>query len=290
MRWCRVTTAGRTAIVDLRALYSLHILLLPGIIFAVIGAHLALVVVPEATPSFPDRGARSATSSASASMPVFAVKSGAFFAMVTGILGLMGGLLQINLTWAPDPTKPSQVSCAIPARLLHDVDRGLARIWPPWEFYLFGHTIPAVIGGVAVIMGLVFTLLIAYPFPSKQTTGDDAHRQPVAAAARCTGAHRNRRDGDLVLHGAHAGRDERHHRVEVPALPSLNATTRPGSRVPAWWCCPRSSTTSPTGGLSGCSAATGRCSSTGRDRHHRTGWPHGAYIELHQPPGASVDE
>jgi ubiquinol-cytochrome c reductase cytochrome b subunit len=31
-------------------------------------------------------------------MPVFAIKSGAFFAMV-GILGLMGGLLQINPIW-----------------------------------------------------------------------------------------------------------------------------------------------------------------------------------------------
>ena len=43
-------------------------------------------------------------------MPVFAVKSGAFFAMITGILGLMGGLLQINPIWNLGPYKPSQVS------------------------------------------------------------------------------------------------------------------------------------------------------------------------------------
>ncbi|MBN9634994.1 MAG: cytochrome b, partial [Actinobacteria bacterium] len=51
---------------------------------------------------------------------------------------------------------------------------GLARIWPAWELYPFGHTIPAVMG-VAVIMGLVFGLLIAWPFLEKKFTGDDAH-------------------------------------------------------------------------------------------------------------------
>jgi ubiquinol-cytochrome c reductase cytochrome b subunit len=53
---------------------------------------------------------------------------------------------------------------------------GLARIWPAWEFYPFGgrYTIPAVVW-VAVIMGLVFALLIAYPFIEKKVTGDDAH-------------------------------------------------------------------------------------------------------------------
>ena len=43
-------------------------------------------------------------------MPVFAVKSGAFFAVTIGILGMMGGLLQINPIWQLGPYKPSQVS------------------------------------------------------------------------------------------------------------------------------------------------------------------------------------
>ena len=42
--------------------------------------------------------------------PVFAVKSGAFFAMIVGVLGLMGGLLTINPIWQLGPYKPSQVS------------------------------------------------------------------------------------------------------------------------------------------------------------------------------------
>jgi ubiquinol-cytochrome c reductase cytochrome b subunit len=51
---------------------------------------------------------------------------------------------------------------------------GLARIWPPWEFYPFGHTIPAAVW-VAAIMGLVFILLMAWPFIEQRVTGDRAH-------------------------------------------------------------------------------------------------------------------
>ncbi|ORA20039.1 cytochrome b, partial [Mycobacterium aquaticum] len=107
-------------------------------------------------------------------MPVFAVKSGAFFAMITGVLGLMGGLLTINPIWNLGPYKPSQVSAGSQPDFYMMWTEGLARIWPAWEFYPFGHTIPAVVW-VAVIMGVVFGLLIAYPFIEKKVSGDDAH-------------------------------------------------------------------------------------------------------------------
>jgi len=105
---------------------------------------------------------------------VFAVKSGAFFAMVTGILGLMGGLLQINPIWQLGPYKPSQVSAGSQPDFYMMWPEGLMRLWPAWEFYLFGHTIPAVVW-VAAIMGLVFLLLTIYPFIERKLTGDKAH-------------------------------------------------------------------------------------------------------------------
>jgi ubiquinol-cytochrome c reductase cytochrome b subunit len=51
---------------------------------------------------------------------------------------------------------------------------GLARIWPPWEFYFWHHTIPAAVW-VATIMGVIFVLLTIYPFLEKRFTGDYAH-------------------------------------------------------------------------------------------------------------------
>jgi ubiquinol-cytochrome c reductase cytochrome b subunit len=154
-------------------MYALHILLIPGIILALIGIHLAMLWFQKHT-DFPGPGKTETNVVGVRVMPIFAVKSGAFFAIITGILGLMGGLLQINPIWQLGPYKPSQVSAGSQPDFYMMWTEGLARIWPAWEFYPFGHTIPAVIW-VAVIMGLVFTLLIAWPFIEQKVTGDRAH-------------------------------------------------------------------------------------------------------------------
>ncbi|MGO9033694.1 cytochrome bc1 complex cytochrome b subunit [Mycobacterium sp.] len=154
-------------------LYGLHILLLPGIMLALIGAHLAFVWFQKHT-QFPGPGRTEHNVVGVRVMPIFAVKSGAFFALTTGILGLMGGLLQINPIWNLGPYKPSQVSAGSQPDFYMMWTEGLARIWPSWEFYIGHHTIPAVVW-VAIIMGLVFALLIIYPFLEKRFSGDYAH-------------------------------------------------------------------------------------------------------------------
>ncbi|KRE28641.1 menaquinol-cytochrome C reductase [Mycobacterium sp. Soil538] len=154
-------------------LYALHILLIPGIILALIGVHLALVWFQKHT-QFPGPGRTETNVVGVRVMPVFAVKSGAFFAVTVGILGLMGGLLQINPIWVLGPYKPSQVSAGSQPDFYMMWTDGLIRLWPAWEFYPFGHTIPQGVW-VAVGMGLVFMLLIAYPFLEKKFSGDDAH-------------------------------------------------------------------------------------------------------------------
>jgi ubiquinol-cytochrome c reductase cytochrome b subunit len=154
-------------------LYAIHILLLPGIILALIGLHLALVWFQKHT-QFPGPGRTEHNVIGVRVMPVFAFKSGAFFAAITGVLGLMGGLLQINPIWNLGPYKPSQVSAGSQPDFYMMWTEGLARIWPPWEFYFWHHTIPAAVW-VALIMGLVFVLLIVYPFLEKRFTRDYAH-------------------------------------------------------------------------------------------------------------------
>ena len=112
-----------------RGCTSLHILLIPGIILALIGAHLALVWFQKHT-QFPGPGRTENNVVGVRVMPVFAVKSGAFFAMTVGILGLMGGLLQINPIWKLGPYKPSQVSAGTQPDFYMMWTDGLARIWP----------------------------------------------------------------------------------------------------------------------------------------------------------------
>src|ERR1700744_4674518 len=154
-------------------MYALHILLIPGIILALIGLHLAMVWFQKHT-QFPGPGRTEHNVVGVRVMPIFAVKSGAFFALCTGILGLMGGLLQINPIWNLGPYKPSQVSAGSQPDFYMMWTEGLARIWPPWEFYIGHHTIPAVVW-VALLMGAVFMLLIVYPFLEKRFSGDNAH-------------------------------------------------------------------------------------------------------------------
>jgi ubiquinol-cytochrome c reductase cytochrome b subunit len=154
-------------------LYGLHILLLPGIILGLIGAHLAFVWFQKHT-QFPGPGRTESNVVGVRVMPVFAVKSGAFFALTVGILGLMGGLLQINPIWNLGPYKPSQISAGSQPDFYMMWTDGLIRMWPPWEFYIGHHTIPQPVW-IALLMGLILGLLTVYPFLEKRFSGDYAH-------------------------------------------------------------------------------------------------------------------
>jgi ubiquinol-cytochrome c reductase cytochrome b subunit len=167
-------------------LYALHILLLPGIILALIGMHLAFVWFQKHT-QFPGPGRTEHNVVGVRVMPVFAVKSGAFFAAIVGVLGIMGGVLQINPIWQFGPYKPSQISAGSQPDFYMMWPDGLARLWPAWEFYFFHHTIPASVW-VAILMGVIFGLLVVYPFLEKRFSGDRAHhnllQRPRDAPAR----------------------------------------------------------------------------------------------------------
>ena len=154
-------------------LYGIHILLFPGIMLALIGAHLALVWFQKHT-QFPGSGRTESNVVGVRVMPVFAVKSGAFFAMTVAIMGLMGGLLQINPIWNLGPYNPSQVAAGSQPDFYLMWTDGLIRLWPAWELYIGHHTVPAAVA-VALILGLVFILLTVYPYLEKRFSGDTAH-------------------------------------------------------------------------------------------------------------------
>ncbi|MEV0031004.1 cytochrome bc complex cytochrome b subunit [Nocardia sp. NPDC050793] len=154
-------------------LYIAHVLLFPGIILALIAAHVALVWYQKHT-QFPGPGRTENNVVGARIVPVFAADQGAFFAFTLGIIGIMGGVLQINPIWNLGPYNPAQVSAGSQPDFYMMWTDGMARLMPPWELYIGNYTVPAVFW-VALIMGLVFTLLIAYPWIEKRLTGDDAH-------------------------------------------------------------------------------------------------------------------
>ncbi|WLP90362.1 cytochrome bc complex cytochrome b subunit [Gordonia sp. NB41Y] len=154
-------------------LYVLHILLFPGIILALIGAHLALVWYQKHT-QFPGPGRTEKNVVGVRIMPVFAAKGGAMFAVVTGILAIMAGIFQINPVWVLGPYNPAQVSAGSQPDIYMMWTDGLVRLMPAWELYLGHYTIPAVFWCVVVI-GVMFAGMFAYPWIEKRLTGDDAH-------------------------------------------------------------------------------------------------------------------
>jgi ubiquinol-cytochrome c reductase cytochrome b subunit len=155
-------------------LYILHVLLFPGIILALIGAHLALVWYQKHT-QFPGPGRTEKNVVGVRILPVFAVKSGAFFAVTFGILAIMAGVLQINPIWTIGPYNPAHVSAGSQPDIYMMWTDGLARLMPAWEIY-FGnkYTIPAIFWVVAII-GVIVVVMTAYPWIEKKLTGDDAH-------------------------------------------------------------------------------------------------------------------
>ena len=155
-------------------LYVLHILLIPGVMLGLIAAHLALVWYQKHT-QFPGVRRKENNVVGIRIMPTFALKGGAFFALVTGAMAIMSGLFQINPIWNLGPYNASQVSAASqPDWYLAWAD-GILRVWPAWEVYLGPYTIPPVFFAGAIGMGILFTVLLAYPAIERKLTKDDAH-------------------------------------------------------------------------------------------------------------------
>ncbi len=112
-------------------MYVMHILLFPGIILALIGAHLALVWYQKHT-QFPGPGRTEKNVVGVRIMPVFAAKGGAMFAVVTGVLAIMAGVFQINGV-GPRPVQPAQVSAGSQPDIYMMWTDGLVRLMPDWE-------------------------------------------------------------------------------------------------------------------------------------------------------------
>ncbi|MEL4154948.1 cytochrome bc complex cytochrome b subunit [Corynebacterium bovis] len=154
-------------------LYIAHVLLIPGILLALIAAHLALVWFQKHT-QFPGPGRTERNVVGVRIMPVFAVHSVSFGLITFGVVALLGGLFQINSIWNLGPYSPSQVSAGSQPDIYMLWTDGAARVMPAWELYLGNYTVPAVFW-VAVMLGILVALLFAYPFIEAKLTGDNAH-------------------------------------------------------------------------------------------------------------------
>ena len=155
-------------------LYTVHVLLVPGIILALITVHLMLVWFQKHT-QFPGPGRSEKNVVGYPLFPVYTAKAGGFFFVVFGVCALMGGLFQINPIWVYGPYVPDQVTAGSqPDWYIGWLEGGL-RLMPNWEIPLWGNTLSLNILVPAVILpGIIFTLMALYPWIERWATGDAA--------------------------------------------------------------------------------------------------------------------
>lgn len=153
-------------------LYVLHILLIPGIILALVGLHLMLVVVLKHT-HWNKRGHTNRNVVGQPMVPQFTAKSTGLFLMIFGVLAGLAAVTQINPVWDYGPYRPDQVATdAQPDWYVGFLEGGL-RLMPPFETNLWGHTVMwNVFIPTLVLPGLLFVSLYLYPFFERWVTGD----------------------------------------------------------------------------------------------------------------------
>jgi ubiquinol-cytochrome c reductase cytochrome b subunit len=154
-------------------LYIVHVLLVPGILAGLIGAHMGLLIKQKHT-EFPGPGKTEATVSGERMYPTYAAKAGGFFFIVFAVCAALGGLAQINPIWLYGPYNTAQVSAGSQPDFYIGFLDGSTRLFPSWEIRLWHHTIPPLFWPTLILPGIMFTLAGAYPFLEAKLTKDRA--------------------------------------------------------------------------------------------------------------------
>ena len=151
-----------------------HVLLIPGLLVALISAHLGLVFKQKHT-QWPGPGRTNSNVVGERMFPRYAIKQGGFFMIVFGVIALLGGLVQINPVWLFGPYEAAVVSAASqPDWYVMFLD-GSTRLMPPWEIKIpigDGYTIPPLFWPTVVLPGILTVVPLLYPFIEARRTKD----------------------------------------------------------------------------------------------------------------------
>ncbi|NUW31398.1 ubiquinol-cytochrome c reductase cytochrome b subunit [Nonomuraea sp. SMC257] len=172
--------------------YSLHILLIPGLILALVSAHLVLMWVQKHT-QMPGKGRTNKNVVGAPFYPAFMAKAGAYTLFTFAVVAGLATFTQINPIWLFGPYTPADISAGSQPDWYMGFLEGSLRLMPSWEINLFGTshagTLPlSVIIPALVPLGLVMTGLALYPFLERWITGD--HREHHIAERPRNNPHR----------------------------------------------------------------------------------------------------
>ncbi|MER6718670.1 cytochrome bc1 complex cytochrome b subunit [Streptomyces halstedii] len=151
--------------------YSVHILLLPGIMLGLVVAHLILVFFHKHT-QFAGPGKTNKNVVGMPLLPVYMAKAGGFFFLVFGFIAAIAAIATINPIWGIGPYRPDQVSTGAQPDWYMGFAEGFVRVMPGWEINLWGHTLVLGVLIPLVLFGVVLGALALYPFIESWITGD----------------------------------------------------------------------------------------------------------------------
>ena len=173
-------------------LYIIHVLLVPGLILALITAHLFIMVHQKHT-QMPAKGNTEKNVTGQPFYPYFLAKGGAWFFFIFAALALLATFAQINPIWLYGPYSPVQISSASQPDFYMGILEGALRMMPAWEMQLpRAHTVtecahpirgaahpdPRRRGVLAVLraMGHRGQVVAQHQRPAAERPGADRHR------------------------------------------------------------------------------------------------------------------
>jgi ubiquinol-cytochrome c reductase cytochrome b subunit len=153
-------------------LYTIHVLLIPAIILALVTVHIFLVFYQKHT-HWAGAGKTNENVIGLPFFPVYTAKAGGFFFIVFGVSAFLGGLAQINPIWSFGPYNPIQVTAGSQPDFYMGFLEGTLRMFPNLEIVAWGHNLTLNVFIPSVVLpGIFFTGALLYPFIEEWVTGD----------------------------------------------------------------------------------------------------------------------
>ncbi len=156
-------------------MYIIHVLLIPGLILALITAHLFIMVHQKHT-QMPGLGNTEKNVVGQPFFPYFIAKGTAWFFFIFGALALLATFAQINPIWLYGPYTPVAISSASQPDFYMGILEGALRVMPAWEINFLGHTLSlSVLIPFAVPLGIILGGAAFWPFFEQWATGDKSY-------------------------------------------------------------------------------------------------------------------
>ncbi|MBV9446499.1 MAG: ubiquinol-cytochrome c reductase cytochrome b subunit [Streptosporangiaceae bacterium] len=153
-------------------LYIFHVLLVPGILIALVSAHL-MILWHQGHTQWPGKKQRDDKEVGDPTYPIFVAKTSALFFIVAGTLTVLAFAAQINPIWLYGPYDPVIVSSNSQPDWYFGFLEGTLRMMPGVVSNIGGHTLVWNVFLPAAFVPFAFFLIMGvYPFVEQWATGD----------------------------------------------------------------------------------------------------------------------